>query len=186
MFTLRLPVAENKPAISPAETFQEVTMPATKLKEYLDTNNIKYMTISHSVAYTAQEIAATSHVPGQELAKTVILNIDDAFAMAVLPASHQVDLNALKKATGASAVRLATETEFMNLFPDCEVGAMPPFGNLYDMPVYADESLSDDDEIAFNACSHKQLIRLSYDDFAYLVKPVVLKFALRRKKTAAA
>ncbi len=161
-------------------------MPATKLKEYLDANNIKYMTISHSVAYTAQEIAATSHVPGKELAKTVIVKLDDQFAMAVLPASHQVDLKALKEATGTETSRLATETEFMNLFPDCEVGAMPPFGNLYDMPVFADESLADDDEIAFNACSHKQLIRLSLDDFVYLVQPTVLKFALRRKRGAAA
>ncbi len=141
-------------------------MPATKVKEFLDANNIKYMTISHSLAYTAQEIAASSHIPGQELAKTVILNVDDYFAMAVLPASHQVDLKAVKEATGTSAVRLATETEFMNLFPDCEVGAMPPFGNLYDMPVYVDESLTQDEEIAFNACTHKQLIRLAYDDFA--------------------
>lgn len=160
-------------------------MPATKVKEFLDANNIKYMTISHSLAYTAQEIAASSHIPGQELAKTVILKVDDYFAMAVLPASHQVDLKAMKEAAGASGVRLATETEFMNLFPDCEVGAMPPFGNLYDMPVFVDESLTQDEEIAFNACTHKQLIKLAYDDFAYLVRPTVLKFALRRKRAAA-
>ncbi len=160
-------------------------MPATKVKEFLDANNIKYMTISHSLAYTAQEIAASSHIPGQELAKTVILKIDDYFAMAVLPASHQVDLKALKESTGTNSVRLATETEFMNLFPDCEVGAMPPFGNLYDMPVFVDESLTQDEEIAFNACTHKQLIRLAYDDFSYLVRPAVSKFALRRKRAAA-
>ncbi len=160
-------------------------MPATKVKEFLDANNIKYMTISHSLAYTAQEIAATSHIPGQELAKTVILKLDDYFAMAVLPASHQVDLKAVKETTRTNAVRLATEAEFMNLFPDCEVGAMPPFGNLYDMPVLVDESLTQDEEIAFNACTHKQLIRLAYDDFAYLVRPTVAKFALRRKRAAA-
>ncbi len=161
-------------------------MPATKLREYLDANNIKYMTISHSLAYTAQEIAATSHIPGQELAKTVILNLDGDFAMAVLPASHQVDLPALKAATGAKEARLATETEFMSLFPDCEVGAMPPFGNLYDLHTFVDESLAKDEEIAFNACTHKQLVRLSYDDFVFLVRPTVLKFALARKKRAAA
>ncbi len=161
-------------------------MPANKLREFLDANNIKYMTISHSPAFTAQEIAASSHIPGKEIAKTVIVKVDDYFAMAVLPASHQVDLKALKEATRASTVRLATETEFMNLFPDCEVGAMPPFGNLYDMPVFADESLAEDEEIAFNACTHKQLVRLATDDFAYLVRPTVLKFALRRKRTAAA
>lgn len=161
-------------------------MPATKLREFLDLNNIKYMTISHSLAYTAQEIAATSHIPGQELAKTVILRIDDDFAMAVLPASHQVDLSALKAATGASEVRLATETEFMDLFPDCELGAMPPFGNLYDMAVYVDETLEKDDTIAFNACSHKQLVQLAYDDFEHLVRPTVLRFALARRRRAVA
>ncbi len=161
-------------------------MPATKLKEFLDINNIKYMTISHSLAYTAQEIAATSHIPGKELAKTVIVRIDDDFAMAVLPASHQVDLSALKAATGAAEVRLATETEFMDLFPDCELGAMPPFGNLYDMAVYVDETLEKDDVIAFNACSHKQLVQLSYDDFVHLVRPTVLKFALARRRRAVA
>ncbi len=161
-------------------------MPATKLREFLDLNNIKYMTISHSLAYTAQEIAASSHIPGQELAKTVIVRLDDDFAMAVLPASHQVDLSALKAATGANEVRLATETEFMDLFPDCELGAMPPFGNLYDMAVYVDESLEKDDIIAFNACSHKQLVQLSYDDFVHLVRPQVLKFALARRRRAVA
>ncbi len=161
-------------------------MPATKLREFLDLNNIKYMTISHSLAYTAQEIAATSHIPGKELAKTVIVRVDDDFAMAVLPASHQVDLSALKAATEAVEVRLATETEFMDLFPDCELGAMPPFGNLYDMAVYVDESLEKDDVIAFNACSHKQLVQLSYDDFVHLVRPMVLKFALARRRRAVA
>ncbi len=161
-------------------------MPVAKLREFLDANQVRYTTITHSAAFTAQGIAALTHIPGKELAKTVIVRMDDDFAMAVLPASHQVDLSALKAATGAAEVRLATETEFMDLFPDCELGAMPPFGNLYDMAVYVDESLEKDDVIAFNACSHKQLVQLSYDDFVHLVRPMVLKFALARRRRAVA
>ncbi|SRR6266404_3223373 len=117
-------------------------MPVQKLKEFLDSQNIKYVAISHSKAYTAQGIAALTHISGKELAKTVILKIDDALAMAVLPASYNVDLSLLKAAAGAKAVALAGETEFKDRFRDCETGAMPPFGNLCGMPVLAEESLS--------------------------------------------
>jgi Ala-tRNA(Pro) deacylase len=122
-----------------------------KLKEFLDSHNIKYVVISHSVAYTAAGIAALTHIPGKELAKTVIVKVDGALAMAVVSASQHVDLALLKTVTGAKSVDLATEGEFKERFPDCEVGAMPPFGNLYGMTVFADESLSHDKEIAFNA-----------------------------------
>lgn len=160
-------------------------MPVTKLKEFLDSQNIKYVTITHSTAYTAQEIAALAHIKGKELAKTVIVKLDDALAMAVLPASYQVDLALLKAAAGAKTIGLAGEKEFKDRFPGCETGAMPPFGNLYGMPVYADESLAKDKEIAFNAGSHNELIRLSCEDFTRLVQPKVAKFSSGRTATAA-
>ena len=149
-------------------------MPVQKLKDYLDQHEVEYVTISHSPAYTAQRIAEITHIPGKDLAKTVIVKIDDKFAMAVLPASRRVDLRHLQEAIGADDVVLASEPEFKALFPDCEVGAMPPFGNLYDMGVYVAEQLTEDDEIAFNAGSHTELVRMSYRDFANLVAPQVV------------
>lgn len=152
-------------------------MPVKKLKDFLDSHSIKYVTISHSQAYTAQEIASSAHIPGKELAKTVMIKIDGKMAMAVLPASYKVDFDLLKKTIGASKVELASEKEFQDIFPECDVGAMPPFGNLYGMEVFAAESLSEDEEITFNAGSHTELIRLAYKDFERLVKPKVLKFS---------
>lgn len=154
-------------------------MPSTKLKEFLDRHNTKYEVISHSLAYTAQEIAASAHIPGKKLAKTVIVKIDNRIAMAVLPASYRVDLELLKKAIGASKVELAREEEFKSMFPDCEVGAMPPFGNLYNMEVLVAESLAEEGEIAFNAGFHTELIRLAYKDYARLAKPKVKKFSFK-------
>ena len=152
-------------------------MPAQKLKEYLDANHIAYTTISHSAAYTAQGIAALTHIPGKEMAKTVILHVDEGFAMAVLPASQHVDLRELRRELGAKHVQLAKEEEFKELFPGCELGAMPPFGNLYGLPVFVDEILTQDKEIAFNAGSHSELVRMSYVDFARLVKPKIVALA---------
>jgi Ala-tRNA(Pro) deacylase len=158
----------------------EVTVPVGKLKEFLDSQKIKYVSIAHSTAYTAQGIAALTHIPGKELAKTVIVKIDDGLAMAVLPASSHVALSALRAATGAETVELAREAEFKDRFPECDTGAMPPFGNLYGMPVFVDASLAEDEEIAFNAGSHNELIRLSYADFERLVRPTLLKLASGR------
>jgi len=149
-------------------------MPAQTLKSFLDTNHVKYKTITHSPQYTAQEIAASAHIPGKELAKTVIVKMDGEFAMAVLPASQHVSLTRLKEAAGAGDAELASEQEFEKLFPDCELGAMPPFGNLYDMPVYAAEQLTEDEEIAFNAGSHTELVQLKFRDFDKLVHPKVV------------
>ena len=148
-------------------------MPVNKLKKFLDSHDVKYDSISHSPAYSAQAIAESAHIPGKDLAKTVIVRIDDEFAMAVLPASCRVHLGHLKVAASASHVELATEIEVENLFPDCERGAMPPFGNLYDLDVYVAEELTEDEEIAFSAGSHSELIRLSYKDFDNLVTPKV-------------
>jgi Ala-tRNA(Pro) deacylase len=158
---------------------KETIMPVAKIKEFLDRHHVKYVVISHSPAITAQEIAASAHIPGKELAKTVMVKIDDAMAMAVLPASHQVDFDLLKAATGAAEVELATEQDFRGMFPGCELGAMPPFGNLYDMQVIVSQSLTEDEEIAFNAGSHTELIRLAYADFQRLVQPKVVKLSNR-------
>ena len=152
-------------------------MPLTKIKEFLDEYNIKYTIIKHSSAYTAQEIAASAHISGKELAKTVVIKIDGKMAMAVLPASYKISFDELKEVLGVEKVRLAYEQEFIDKFPDCEVGAMPPFGNIYGMEVYVAESLADDEEIAFNACSHTELIRMKYTDFEELVKPKRMKFS---------
>ncbi len=161
-------------------------MPLQKLKEFLDSHNVKYVIIAHSPAYTAAGIAALAHIPGKELAKTVMVKIDDALAMTVVSASQHVDLKVLKAATFARTVNLATEDEFKESFPDCEVGAMPPFGNLYGMPVFADESLSRDKEIAFNAGSHRELVRIAWEDFEKLVQPRVMRIAPVRRSGEAA
>ena len=152
-------------------------MPVSQLKEFLDSNNVKYVTISHSPAYTAQGIAASAHVPGKELAKTVVVKLDDELAMAVLPAPYKVDFDLLKEVAGVEKVKLATEEEFEGTFPGCEVGAMPPFGNLYGLKVFAAETLAEDEEIAFNACSHTELIKMAYADFERLVKPTLGRFS---------
>ena len=154
-------------------------MPVQKLKAYLDENKVRYVTIIHSRAYTAQEIAASAHVKGKELAKTVMVKVDGKMAMAVLPASYRVSFATLKETTGAKELILATEEEFKDLFPGCEPGAMPPFGNLWGMDVFVASRLADDKEIVFNAGSHTELMRLSYEDFERMVKPKVLEFAVR-------
>ena len=149
-------------------------MPVRMLKEFLDQKKVKYVAIKHSPAFTAQEIAASAHIAGQELAKTVMVKLDGEMAMAVLPASFLVDFDLLKGATGAKKAELASEEEFEKLFPGCELGAMPPFGNLYDMKVYVAHRLSEDEEISFNAGTHTELVKLAYADFANLVKPKLI------------
>jgi Ala-tRNA(Pro) deacylase len=155
-------------------------MPVKKLKDFLDSNKIRYTSIAHSPAYTAQEIAASAHIPGRELAKTVIVKLDGRMTMVVLPASHRIDFNLLKEASGAGKVELATEDEFKDIFPGCDIGAMPPFGNLYEMEVYVSDTLREDEEISFNAGTHTELIRMSYNDFERLVKPKVVKVSEKR------
>jgi Ala-tRNA(Pro) deacylase len=152
-------------------------MALDRLREYLDGQGIKYVVLEHSRAYTAQEIAATAHVSGRELAKTVMVRLDGKIAMAVLPASYQVDFELLRRASGARKAELAREADFAGRFPDCDVGAMPPFGNLYDIDVYVAQRLTEDEEIAFNACSHTHLLKMAYADFARLVRPKVVRFA---------
>ena len=152
-------------------------MPVKKLRDFLDHERVKYVAINHSPAYTAQEIAASAHVRGKELAKTVMVMLDGRLAMAVVPASRKVGFDLLREAAGAENAQLAGEQAFRDMFSGCEVGAMPPFGNLYGMDVYVSELLAKDEEIAFNAGSHTELIRLAYADFARLVNPKVARIA---------
>ena len=153
---------------------------AARLKSFLDENGIKYTLLTHSPAYTAQEAAATLHVPGKELAKSVVIKCDGKLALAVLPASFRVNTKQLAEAAGAKKVELASENEFSATFADCELGAMPPFGNLYNLPVYVDELLAQDEEIVFNAGTHRDAARMLYQDFARLVAPQIARFAERR------
>ena len=154
-------------------------MPVRKLKEFLDQNGVRWVSIVHSPAYTAQEVAASAHVKGKDLAKTVMVKVDGKPVMIVLPASQRVDFQVLREVTGGQNVVLASEAEFRELFPDCEAGAMPPFGNLYGMDVYVAPKLAEDEEIAFNAGSHTELMKLRYADFERLVRPKVAAFAQR-------
>lgn len=155
-------------------------MPAARLKEFLDSHNVKYVTLEHSKAFTAAEIAALAHVPGREMAKTVMVDVDGHMAMAVLPASLRVSFDQLRAAIGAQTVMLSNERDFVERFPGCEVGAMPPFGNLYGMEVYVADSLARQDEIAFNAGTHTEVIRMAWTDYERLVQPLVMDFAVAR------
>jgi Ala-tRNA(Pro) deacylase len=160
-------------------------MALAKLTEYLDTNKVRYMVITHSPAYTAQGIAGLAHIPGRELAKTVMVKLDGELVMAVLPAKYHVDLVALRRAFDAKTASLASEEEFQDRFPECETGAMPPFGNLYGLTVFADYSLERDQEIAFNAGTHRELIRMGWEDYRKLVQPTMVPFAAGRSAEAA-
>jgi|SRR5438876_4091832 len=150
-------------------------MPVKKLKEHLDNQKIKYISVTHSPAFTAMEVAQSTHIPGRELAKVVMVVIDGNMAMAVVPATRKVDLNLVREAAGAHEAKLASEAEFKTRFPDCETGAMPPFGNLYEMDVFAARQLAEDEQIAFNAGSHTEVIKMAYQDFERLVKPKVAR-----------
>jgi len=156
-------------------------MPAQIIKNFLDKNNIKYLSIKHSKAYTAQEIAASAHIEGRRVAKTVILKIDGKLAFAVLPASYKVDFDLLKELLGTDKIRLADEQEFKDKCINCEVGAMPPFGNLFNCETYVAATLVEDEDILFNAGNHTELIKMNYMDFEKLVKPKILRFSQKHK-----
>jgi Ala-tRNA(Pro) deacylase len=149
-------------------------MPVKNLKTFLDSHHVKYVSMTHSPAFTSQEIAAAAHISGKQLAKTVIIKVEGQLAMVVLPAHDQVNFAKLKEAIGVTHIDLASESEFKDKFSGCEVGAMPPFGNLYQMPVYLSSQLTQQDHILFNAGSHSELIEVSFHDFERLVKPKVL------------
>jgi Ala-tRNA(Pro) deacylase len=159
-------------------------MTAQRLKAFLDREGVKYVTIAHSPAYAAREIAQTAHIREKDFAKTVVVKIDDRLAMAVLPASEKLDLAQLKRVAGAKHARLAPEAELDRWFPGCEPGAMPPFGNLYGMQVFVATSLAADEEIAFNAGSHTELVSMAYKDFERLVQPVVVTLSSASRPTS--
>ena len=144
-----------------------------KLKEFLDNSLVAYEVLTHPVAFTAQQLAAVQHVKGKQLAKVVVARSGSEFMMIVLPAPYHVGLQRARAAIDRQDLEIAHESEFASLFAGCEPGAMPPFGNLYNVPVWVDESLAQDEEIVFNACTHTQAIKMKYSDFARLVHPIV-------------
>ncbi|MBA7716779.1 hypothetical protein ES703_125856 [subsurface metagenome] len=145
--------------------------------EFLDKSGVKYEVTKHKPAFTAQSMAAEEHEPGRYVAKPVVVNADGKYVMCVLPACYSVDLKSLKSQLKAKSVELAREKDIGKLFGDCELGAQPPFGNLYDLPTVMDKSLEDDDHIMFQAGSHEKAIRMSMDDYRKLVEPKVLEFS---------
>ncbi|MHB1416874.1 MAG: aminoacyl-tRNA deacylase [Chloroflexota bacterium] len=150
-----------------------------RIEAFLRDNQASYQVQHHPVAYTAQETAAAEHIPGKTLAKTVMVFADNNLAMLVLDATHQIDLAKAASAIGAGQVRLAREEEFSGSFPDCEVGAMPPFGNLYGIPVYVDKALTADESIVFESGVHTETMSMKYADYERVVKPKVCEFARR-------
>lgn len=156
-----------------------------RLKELLEEAKVSYEVYNHPLAYTAQEIAAQQHFSGKEMAKVVMLEVDQRLIMGVVPGTRKVNLNNAKTSLAAKQVRLATEDEFISRFPECEIGAMPPFGNLFGLPVVVDPALEKDEYIYFNAGNHVQTVRLKYKDFMQLVRPQVARLVEERKKNAA-
>lgn len=150
---------------------------ANRVKTFLDGNDVEFEHTEHEPAYTAQEVAEAEHIPGRQVAKVVILTDGEASIMAVLPATRKIDLDRIRHAAGDEGLRLASEGEFADLFPGCEVGAMAPFGNLYDLPVFVDQSLREDETITFNAGTHTDAITMAYADFERLVEPVAADFS---------
>ncbi|MGE4358079.1 MAG: aminoacyl-tRNA deacylase [Candidatus Omnitrophota bacterium] len=144
-----------------------------KIISYLKKNKVSYKTLKHEIAYTAQEIAAAQHISGNQVAKTVLIKTDKNFFLAVLPATHLIDFNKLKRIAKAKKVMLAKEEDMSKLFPDIEAGAMPPLGPLFNLPIYVDKSLTKNVEIVFNAGTHADMIKMKYKDFEKINKPVV-------------
>jgi Ala-tRNA(Pro) deacylase len=150
-----------------------------KLETYLNERQIPFSCTVHPLAFTAQEVAQAEHISGRAMAKTVVLLADGAFALAVLPADSIVDLRELRHEMGVEHLRLATEREIHDLFPDCELGAMPPLGNLYGLPVYVESSLARQQSIAFNAGTHRDVVHMTFADFRRAVEPLILPFGQR-------
>lgn len=164
-----------------AARFRQTDMALLRILKHLDREGVSYQVILHPPAFSAQETAAAAHVRGREMTKIVIVKVDGHLAMAIVPADRSVDLEHLRLAIGAELVELASEVEFKDRFPDCEGGAMPPFGNLYGLPVYVANALTQLEFIAFNAGNHREIIRLRYTDFARLVQPRVLALTGQRR-----
>ncbi|MDP2887254.1 MAG: YbaK/EbsC family protein [Ignavibacteria bacterium] len=149
----------------------------TDLLRYLNSNKVEFQVLEHDPAFSAHDVAALAHVPESEMAKAVLIRIEDHYWMAVLRADQRINQQMIRRAFGAKNVQLAHEEDLGLLFPDCQIGAMPPFGNLYGVPVLVEESLAEDEEIVFNACTHTKAIRMKFKDFRRLAKPVITEFA---------
>lgn len=149
-----------------------------RLERFLKEKGVYYKTVIHSEAYTAQEVAASMHIKGKELAKTVIVKANGKYVMTVMPAAWKIDFDKLKEALHEKDVKLAKEEDFARLFPDCEPGAEPPFGNLYNVDTIVDKSLTEDEHIFFNAGSHYEAVEIDYKDYDRTVKPKVAEFAV--------
>jgi Ala-tRNA(Pro) deacylase len=154
-----------------------------RLEQYLREQGVACEFQHHPLAYTARAVAASEHVPPKEVAKAVVLLTDGRLAMVVLPATHELQISALARGLGVRDARLAEEIEFGPAFPDCEVGAMPPFGNLYGLPVYVDASLSEDEDIVFQAGTHTDTMRIKYADYVRLVNPTMVKVTRARHRS---
>jgi len=153
-------------------------MISRKLKEYLDDAGVMYSGHPHRPAYTSQEIAQSVHIPGREMVKSVILKTDDEdLVMAVLSANDAANLDVLREEIGCGKLRLATEREFSDAFPTCKPGAMPPFGNIFNLSTYCEANLSRNHDIEFNAGSHDETIRMRFDDYKRLANPEMSHFA---------
>lgn len=148
-----------------------------QLQKFLDSHQAKYALSTHHTAYTAREVAAVEHLPAREVAKVVVVFGDGSYHMIVVPANRLVDFQEVRHALGLTQARLATEEELAKLFPDCELGAMPPIGALYRLPVYLDSSLLDEEMIAFNGGTHKDVIHMRTDHYRELVQPTVVSLA---------
>ncbi len=148
-----------------------------RLLQYLDENQVEYTHHTHPTAYTAREVASVEHIPAHRIAKVVVYFTENGYGMAVLPGDSMLDLQSLRTALGVSRLRLATESELADLFPDCELGAMPPFGNLFDLPVFVDGGLTTEETIAFNAGTHRDVVHMKYRDFERLVRPKVMNLS---------
>jgi Ala-tRNA(Pro) deacylase len=157
--------------------FSEAVMPLKRLRIFLDQNGIQYTQQTHMTAYTAAGVASVAHVKGKEMAKAVMVLADEKLVMLVVPATMHIRLKQAKLALKARQIFLASEADFGHVFPDCELGAMPPFGNLYGIPVFVDESLTRDKEIVFNAGNHREIIKMSYADYERTVAPQVINVA---------
>jgi Ala-tRNA(Pro) deacylase len=155
-----------------------------KLSDLFEEKKISYEVYNHPLAYTAQEIAATQHFSGDAMAKVVILKVDGVLTMAVLRGSDKLSLATIGESLNAREVQMASEDEFVSRFPSCEIGAMPPFGNLFGMTVYVDPALEEDEEIYFNAGNHVQTVRLRYKDYERLVHPRVVHMTAAKRKAA--
>lgn len=151
-------------------------MPVDKLRTYLDSNNVKYNSIPHVTSYTALQTAHSAHISGRRFAKPVMVKVEGKLCMVVIPANEKLDLRCLQRVTHARSVELAREEDFKHLFPDCEVGAEPPLGNLYGLPVFISRSLAVDENIAFNAGTHDELIEIPYQAYEKLVSPQAIPY----------